>query len=399
MSHPPQGSSGENDRDAMAHIAQRLIAPFHQAALRGQRLADVLPFEAAPDTRANRKDHNAIEAIVRLLVGLAPILESRWHSARRTDDALAGLQRILVDTVADGMTQFETPVKGGQALVEAALLATAVLRAPQALWHSLDQGDRAVLRRALQGSRAIVPNQTNWLLFPAMVETALIVLDGQGDEAPTLRALTAFETWYLGDGVYGDGPLNSCDYYGGFIIHPMLDDMARHLAPHLPDWARARSAIRTRFDRYCEVLERLIAPDGSFPPLGRSLTYRAAVFQPLAIAALRADGHASLPRAQLRRALSAVTSRTMAGAQHYDANGWLRIGLAGPQPALAETYISTGSLYLCSQALLVLALPPKHAFWADADLPLTQEVIWRNAGDLPADIALEKRTRKGAPRK
>lgn len=382
-------------RSQMQQIAQRLAAPFQAAAQTGLPLGQFIPFEAAPDTRQNRKDFNAVEGIVRLIIGLAPLMESQWHSG---NTQLAPLKQLLLRTIAQAMPLFEAPIKGSQALVEAAHLAQAMLRAPNALWYGLTEPDRAVLRRALQGSRAIGAHQTNWLLFPAMVETALIVLDGSGAPAPVITAVQAFDGWYLGDGLYGDGPQNSFDYYGGFVMHPMLDDIARHLAPRIPALAQAAGPIRARFDRYCEVLERLIAPDGSFAPLGRSLAYRAGAFQPLAMAALRAEGHPSLSAARLRGALMAVTQRTMAGAQHYDAAGWLRIGLAGAQPALAETYISTGSLYLCTQALLPLALPAQHPFWSTPAEALTQEALWHQMQDIPADIALEKRQRPGAPR-
>ncbi len=42
-----------------------------------------------------------------------------------------------------------------------------------------------------------------------------------------------------------------------------------------------------RMQRYCEHLERMISPEGKFPPIGRSLTYRTGAFQPLALLALR----------------------------------------------------------------------------------------------------------------
>jgi hypothetical protein len=58
--------------------------------------------------------------------------------------------------------------------------------------------------------------------------------------------------------------------------------------------------------RYCEHLERFIGTDGSYPPIGRSLTYRTAVFQPLALLAWRKQLPASLPEGQVRAALHAV---------------------------------------------------------------------------------------------
>lgn len=402
------GTPGSGDRARVLAIAQRLARPFALAAETDQPLAAILPFEAAPDTRANRRAYNAVEGIVRLLSGLAPMLELRWRRLGRDDWQLVQIQKLLVRTVRSEMHLFQSGVAGEQALVEAGFLAQALLRAPNALWSSLSAEDRATLQMALEGTRTITPHHSNWILFPAMVETALIQLAGTGRPGPTLEALDAFERWYLGDGLYGDGPLNAADYYGGYVIHPMLDQMAAILSDRIPEWGEARPRIRARFDRYCEVLERMIAPDGSFPPLGRSLSYRAAAFQPLAMAALRPKGHPALGWGQLRSALLAVIFRTMEGAGHYDSQGWLTIGLGGHQPALAETYISTGSLYLCTQALLVLGLPPKHPFWSAPPRPITQAILWGQgtgtpaddlAADITADIALERRPRPGRPRK
>jgi len=41
-----------------------------------------------------------------------------------------------------------------------------------------------------------------------------------------------------------------------------------------------------RFIRYAEIQERMIAPDGSYPVLGRSVSYRSAAFQVLGACAL-----------------------------------------------------------------------------------------------------------------
>jgi hypothetical protein len=48
----------------------------------------------------------------------------------------------------------------------------------------------------------------------------------------------------------------------------------------------------------------------------------------------------------------------------FDKDGWLAIGFCGHQPSVGETYISTGSLYLCSEVFLPLGLAPESAFWS-----------------------------------
>ncbi|XFE74044.1 DUF2264 domain-containing protein [Algoriphagus halophilus] len=53
------------------------------------------------------------------------------------------------------------------------------------------------------------------------------------------------------------------------------------------------------------------------------------------------------------------------------------MGLAGHQPGLAEPYISTGSLYLCSLGFLPLGLPASHPFWTDPAEDWTNKKIWK----------------------
>jgi hypothetical protein len=65
----------------------------------------------------------------------------------------------------------------------------------------------------------------------------------------------------------------------------------------------------------------------------------------------------------------------------------LRVGFCGHQPALGETYISTGSLYLCSVGLLALGLPPSNKFWSDPPAKWTQQRLW-SGEPLSADAAL-----------
>src|SRR6187431_1688529 len=83
----------------------------------------------------------------------------------------------------------------------------------------------------------------------------------------------------------------------------------------------------------------------------------------------------------------AVIRKTMEAPGTFDANGWLQIGFCGHQPGVGETYISTGSLYLCSVALLPLGLHWSDPFWADPAVPFTQQRAWGGQA-FPIDHAL-----------
>ena len=187
--------------------------------------------------------------------------------------------------------------------------------------------------------------------------------------------------------MYGDGPQFHWDYYNSFVIHPMLLAVLDLIRPIDQRWTKHDAAVIKRALRYAAVQERLVAPDGSYPATGRSITYRCGAFHHLANMVLRHQLPSGLLPAQARDAISAVIHRTLTPADTFDQEGWLRIGLAGHQPSLGESYISTGSLYLCTCAFLPLGLPPQDEFWSGPATPRTSRQIWSGT-DLHADHAV-----------
>jgi hypothetical protein len=169
----------------------------------------------------------------------------------------------------------------------------------------------------------------------------------------------------------------------------MLVESLDLIAEEGREWNAFRDREIARLTRFAAIQERMIAPDGSYPIVGRSIAYRCGAFQGLALAALRHSLPAEITPGQARRAMTSVIRRTLNSPGTWDANGWLRIGLSGHQPALGERYISTGSLYLCSAALLPLGLPVSDPFWSEPDARTTWEKAW-SGEDLPPDHALRE---------
>jgi hypothetical protein len=200
-------------------------------------------------------------------------------------------------------------------------------------------------------------------------------------------ALRQHENWYLGDGMYSDGPKFHWDYYNSFVIQPMLLDIVRVLGPVDRYWNSLRGGIEARAVRHALIQERLISPEGTFPPVGRSLAYRFGAFQLLAQVALMERLPPEVRPAQVRCALTAVMRRMMSASEMFDADGWLRIGFCGYQPGIAESYISTGSLYLLSTIFLPLGLPMDRPFWSDEDAPWTSCKAW-SGQSFPIDKSL-----------
>jgi len=199
-------------------------------------------------------------------------------------------------------------------------------------------------------------------------------------------ALRKHEEWFVGDGHYRDGPRFHWDYYNSFVIQPMLLDTLRNIRPYSSRWQGLLPDVLERARRYAAIQERLIAPDGTFPAIGRSITYRCGAFHLLALMALGRELPEPLAGPQVRCALTAAMRRLMEAPGTFDGDGWLRIGFCGHQPKLGESYISTGSLYLCSTVLVPLGLGPADPFWAGPAQDWTSRTIW-SGEDIPADHA------------
>ena len=375
------------DRRYWVGVAERLAAPVLEN-LSARRLKAAMPVESAPGA-VNRDHFSHLEALGRLLMGLAPWLElgpgTDAEGIRRAH--FAELARRSIDAATDPASPDRMNFsEGAQPLVDVAFLALALLRAPRELWEKLDARVRDNLVVALRETHSIQPARSNWVLFASTIEAALRRFGREHDAARLASGLHDHQGWYVGDGTYGDGPQMHWDYYNSFVIQPMLGACLAVVGKD-EEWKAFAAEQTRRAIRYAAVQERLIAPDGSYPVTGRSITYRAGAFQTLAAVALAGRLPEELPPAQVRAALTAVLRRTLEPAGTFDAHGWLQIGLAGHQPHLGEPYISTGSLYLCSGALLPLGLPPDDPFWTGDAVPWTSQKAWAGV-DLPADHAM-----------
>jgi hypothetical protein len=385
---PDTSTIGATERQYLVQTLTRIADPV-LSALSKNELRKLMPVEAKiPD---HNRPNTHLEAFGRLLAGMAPWLElgpdqtPEGQLRKKYIDMVVMCLHNATDPSSPDFMNFN---KGRQPVVDAAFLSQALLRAPHQLWDRLDSKTKSNVIAALKSSRVITPSYTNWLMFSATIETALMRFDHSEDRTRMEYAIHSHLLWYKGDGSYGDGPSYHWDYYNSFVIQPMLVDVLQALASEDKTEQKNYDLILSRAQRYATVQERLISPEGTYPPIGRSLAYRFGAFQILSKIALMHDLSKEIHPQQVRAALYTMIKRQVEAPGTFDKNGWLQIGIYGHQPDIGESYISTGSLYLCSEAFLILGLPASDPLWQGADRDWTAKKVWKGL-EVPIDHALD----------
>lgn len=379
------------EREYQLRLLQRMAEPVLGLMAKGE-LKKRFPLEVSPTWDGRDRAVAYLECFGRLMSGIAP-----WLALPLDDTPEGSLRRRLQGMALQSYANAVDPRspdyltwKGeGQALVDSAYFTNALLRAPKVLWEPLDAATKARIIAEIKGLRRVEPPYTNWLLFAAMNEAWLLSIGEEYDPMRMNGAIRKINEWYIGDGWIRDGKDFHFDYYNSYVMYPMLLEVLDVLAANkAPFWqARPQELLAQalkRTQRYCEHLERFVGPDGSYPPIGRSLTYRTAAFQPLALLAWRKALPASLPEGQVRAALHAVHRAIWDAPGNFTPDGFLTIGFRGHQPELGDWYSNNGSMYIASSSLLALGLPAGDSFWTAPGQDWTQKKAF-SGGSFPKD--------------
>lgn len=370
------------DRAYWVELLYKMAAPVLSNMAEGNLQKNMI-VEVSPNWDGRNKGVTYMETFGRLMAGIAP-----WLSLP-DDETDEGMKRKqLRDWALKSYRNAVDPENPdyllwrghGQALVDAAYIAESFLRGYDALWEPLDDTTKSRYIEEFSQLRRVDPPYTNWLLFSSTIEGLLAKAGAQYDEYRVNSAIRKVEEWYTGDGWYADGPEFAFDYYSSYVFHPMyletlqaLKDSKAYTRIHYSNYYNR--ALR-RAQKYSIVLERLISPEGTFPVFGRSIPYRMATMQPLALMAWYEKLPAGLTNGQVRSALTAVMHRMFDDKENFNEGGFLTIGFAGRQPNIADWYTNNGSLYMTSLSFLPLGLPATHPFWTDAQQPWTSQKAW-----------------------
>lgn len=342
------------------------------------------------DDPESRKSAAYLEAFARTLCGISPWLGTDGGTAyeislrnQYRDWAIKSITNAVDTSKRDYMTW-----SGPQPLVDASFFALALIRCPW-LWENLEDNVQQNVIHALLKTRSTIPVYSNWILFSSMVEAFFCKYGYAYDPVRIEYGIREFsQHWYTGDGLFSDGNHFSLDYYNSFVIQPFLIDILDAVRDNDPSFDWFSASMDKIAARYTEIQERTINSDGSFPVYGRSIVYRGGAFHHLANMALKRRLPAGILPEQIRCALEAVMYKTI-NAPNTFSEGWLNIGLYGSQPGLADFYINTGSLYLCSTVFLPLGLPPDDPFWRNDAADWTAKKVWEGV-DMKGDHSYKR---------
>jgi hypothetical protein len=356
------------------------------------KLKETMPVELSPviDNAGFRKQCAYLEAFARTLCGISPWLNT--EGGTQYEKELRNQYRVwAVKSIANAVDSTRKDYMlwtGSQPLVDASFFSLALIRCPW-LWNNLDNTVKKNIVHVLLKTRSAVPYYSNWILFSSMIEAFFCKYGYDYDRVRIEFGIREFsQHWYKGDGLFSDGMHFALDYYNSYVIQPFLMDILDAVRERDKSFDWFSSDMNKIAARYAEIQERSINSDGSFPVYGRSITYRCGAFHHLANMALKKRLPSSLSPGQVRSALSAVIEKTLDAPGTLTKDGWLTIGLYGHQPKLADSYINTGSLYLCSTVFLPLGLPADDPFWTDADADWTARGVWKGA-DIERDHSIK----------
>ncbi|KAL4915256.1 hypothetical protein BDW62DRAFT_219457 [Aspergillus aurantiobrunneus] len=288
---------------------------------------------------------------------------------------------------------------GDQRMVEAEVIALALLFSPDAFFHAQSEAVRGNILAWLRGMNGRVMPLNNWRWFRVFSNLALILVGGlpyselKGEMESDFAVLDSF---YLGGGWSGDGPWltpeqeaeeerecvrtgrrdrighgRQVDYYSGsFAIQFGQLLYVRFAAELDPD----------RVERYKQQARefgsgfwRYFDEDGAAIPFGRSLTYRfacAGYFAVLAVAEVP-DMPAPLdsPGAIKGFLFRHLRWWTRHSEDIFHADGTMNIGYLYPNMYMSEDYNSPQSVYWALKSLIPLFLTENHTFWTSLESP------------------------------
>ncbi len=323
-----------------------------------------------------------MEAFSRMLWGLVPY----W--------AGGGSDRTLLPYMLEGIRNGTNPSHEeywgdlhdkDQRMVEMAAIANGLLCIPQLLWEPLSEQEKGNLAAWLYQINPHTQALNNWQFFTVLVNLALQKLGRPYSRERMEEAMENYESYYIGNGWYGDGKRPQKDYYVSFAIHYYC----LLYAYYAPEDAERGERYRERAMRFAQDFIYWFDEEGKAVPFGRSLTYRFA--QAAFFSACAMTGVEVFPAGVLKGIIGRHL-RFWMDQPIFDNGGVLTVGYAYPDLMMSEGYNAAGSPYWALKAFAFLAQPGESAFWAAKEEPLPPRARFKALPE--ADMLLHSRGRE-----
>ncbi|KAL2845486.1 hypothetical protein BJY01DRAFT_181580 [Aspergillus pseudoustus] len=380
-------------REDLIRAASAIVQPLHN-----QFSPDKAFIRLASSTGAHFDEGAAqLEGFARPLWVVSALLHSAendpTHAAAIRALAQPWIDGIATGTDPDHPEYWGTIVDAGQRMVEAEVIACALLFAPNAFFHSQEtrvRGNIVAWLRAINGKPMPV---NNWRWFRVFTNLALVLVAGVPYEElkPEMeRDFVVLDSFYLGSGWSGDGPWltpeaeaeeeresirtrrrdkigcgRQVDYYSGSFAIQFSQLLYVKFAADLdPERAERYRGQAREFGR---AFWRYFDRHGQAIPFGRSLTYRfacGAYFSALAVAGLSDMPEPLAAPGEVKGFILRHLRWWAANSQDiFYPDGTMNIGYLYPNMYMAEDYNSPQSIYWSLKSLIVLMLGNTDEFW------------------------------------
>ncbi len=376
------------DRAFWIETVEKIARPVLYNLKKGS-LKKNMPYESLSE---DMKKFSHLEAFSRVFGGISPWLNlgaDASEEGRIREKYINLTLKAIENAVNPNNEDYLNFTEPKYALRESAIFAQGLLRSQNQIWSNLQIDVQARIITELKNTRIIAPYDNHWLLYTSMIEAALLEFTGECDfERLNYGVFKFWDEWYLGDGIYTDGPNFKAGYENSTIIHPMLNDILMIMRKYNTKGNEFLNKQLMRTSRLASQLERIISPTGTYPLVGESLAYRTGIFHALAQASLIRILPSNISPAQVRCGLTQVLRTQFQNNQNFLQGNWLAIGINGNQIGVAERFIDTGSLYMCCEVFLPLGLPQNDIFWTSPFDEWSSLKAW-NSNPIQADQTID----------
>lgn len=301
-----------------------------------------------------------MEGALRVLWGLTPYWAGGGKEAESFKD-------IYLQIVRHGTDPDDPEYWGGlkdrdQKIVEMAALSVNLLMTPEVIWDRMTSKEQDDLAAWLYQVNTVQVSESNWNFFVLIPNLALKRCGKPYSQEQIDFSIKKYESYYLGNGWYGDGKRPQKDYYIPFGIQFYCLLYAYFMKEEDPERCRL---YRERAVTFAETFRYWFDDCGRAVPFGRSQTYRfaqAAFFSILPVVM----GEKCPYRGEIKRLLRLHMEHWMAQ-PIFDNGGILTVGYHYPNLNMSESYNSPGSPYWAFKFFFCLALDDKDSFWSEEE--------------------------------